>query len=151
MDSKLELLQDVLLHLEKFILRVGMVRDVDIVSHTWRVDLLVLASDHHGSHTDELEVFSVNSDVTQVPVNKVDGEEESLRQESILDVHLDKPINQNLPHRLIYIVLILHVVRLWHALSLGCQAMVVDEVSMLCHVVGVEEGGSILLANSLLK
>lgn len=151
MDSKLELLQDVLLHLEKFILRVGMVSDVDVVSHPWRVDLLILASNHHGSHSDELEIFPVNSDVTQVPVNEVDGEEECLRQQSILDVDLDKPINQNLPHRLVDIILVLHVVGLWHALSLDCQAMIVDEVSMLSYVMGIEEGGSILLANSLLK
>ena len=128
-----------------------MIGDVDIVCDARWVDLLILASNHHGSHTDELEIFPVNSDVTKVPVNEVDGEEECLRQQSILDVHLDKPINQYLPHRLVDVILVLHVVGLWHALSLDCQAMIVDEVSMLSYVMGIEEGGSILLAYSLLK
>lgn len=90
--------QHLTLHLQDAVPTVGVVRHVDEVSDLWRVDLFVLGSDEHGGHAEELVVGAADLLDLGEAVDDVDSQKESFRQQLKLHVHLDQPLNQDLPH-----------------------------------------------------
>ena len=48
---------------------VGVVGDIDELSHIWRVDLLILRSDEHAGGADQLKLGSLDRHVTEEPAD----------------------------------------------------------------------------------
>ena len=75
--------------------------------------LLILASDEHCSDTDQLQVLPHDVLLREEPVDEVVREEERLRDELELEVHLNEPIDENRAHSIIDVALLAHIVG-WH-------------------------------------
>lgn len=80
----------------------------EIVDLRW-INFFVLWCNHHCCDSDQLQLVSRNLNFAQESVNEIDGEEKRLRHELKFKVDLDEPVNQNCPHPLSDIILLLHV------------------------------------------
>jgi len=75
---KLKCVEDAHFHFQHFFCGVGLVSDLDEVTHLGRLDLLVFARDEHGGNPDQLQLGPVHVGAAEVPVDGGDGEAECL-------------------------------------------------------------------------
>ena len=97
-DIILELLEDLEFLLQDLFLRVGVVCYIDEILDFWHVDFFVLASDQHGCHSDQLKLASRDMALLSVAVHQVDGDEQRLRLQLVLQVNFDQPRDEDCPH-----------------------------------------------------
>ena len=129
-DLELKLVKDGLLHGEDLVLGVGAVADEDKVADLGGPDLLVLGGDQHRGDPDELEVLPRDPVHVEVPVDDLDRQEEGLGHQPELEVHLDKPVDQDGTHLVVDVRLLVHVV-LGHVAVLDGLVVGVDVLDVL--------------------
>ena len=71
--------QDLDLHLEDLPLGVSSVGDVDKVLDLWCIDLLILGSNQHGSHSNQLELAPRHTALANLNLEKSKEEDVSFR------------------------------------------------------------------------
>ena len=127
-----ERVQHLLFHLQDLLARVRAIADVNKVAHLRRPDLFILARHQHRGDADELQVFARHGFQLEESIDQVCGQEQRLRHEFKLQVHLDEPIDENGAHLAVDVALNEHV-RLGHLrLRLDFVPVLVNVVDVLC-------------------
>mmetsp|Transcript_23436 Transcript_23436/g.73458 ORF Transcript_23436/g.73458 Transcript_23436/m.73458 type:complete len:436 (-) Transcript_23436:260-1567(-) len=98
------------LHVEHFLPRVRVVRDVAELVHLRSVDLLVLGRNQHARDPHELQLAPHHLINGQVPIYAAHRQEEGVRDELVLLRHLHEPVHENPAHRGVDVALeLIHV------------------------------------------
>lgn len=106
-------------HVDDLFFVIGIITHMNIVFNKGWPYLLILASDEHSGHSNQLEVLLGHHDLFQVPVNHVYGQEQALGLQLELEVHFNDPVDQDASHSLCDLRLVFHVLvlRLVHHFS----------------------------------
>mmetsp|Transcript_112494 Transcript_112494/g.350598 ORF Transcript_112494/g.350598 Transcript_112494/m.350598 type:complete len:399 (+) Transcript_112494:242-1438(+) len=129
--------QDGDLHAHDLLPRVGLVGDVDKVVDLRRVQLLELCGHEERRDAGELQVLAEGVPPLEKAVQDADGEEERLRPELVLLVHVHEPVHQDGAHPGGHLRLPLHVAGLGEVLPLPLLQLRVDVGGVLGHVLRV--------------
>ena len=144
MHAELQCHEHVLFHRQDFLFRVRVVCNIHKVGNDGRVDLFVLGSYEHSGDTDQLQFVAVDRGRAQESVDQIHSKEESLLEQSKLQVHLNEPIDEDLTHRLIDVLLVVHVFSVRHRQLFICQTMMIDVANELSYTLGVKVGIAVL-------
>eukprot|EP00756_Hemistasia_phaeocysticola_P026661 Hpha_TRINITY_DN16076_c1_g1::TRINITY_DN16076_c1_g1_i10::g.119164::m.119164 len=118
-ESEVKLLQHVRLHRQHLVPRVGVRRDVHIVTHLRREHLLELCRDHHACTPQQLQLAFHHLPPRQVPVDQAHSQEKRLRPALVLQVNVHQPVDQDHAHLLRHLLLhTIHVVSCHHRVTL---------------------------------
>ena len=102
------------------------------ITHLRRPDLLVLAGQQHGGDAHQLQVAPGDGHDGQVAVDEVDRQEQGLRHQLELEVHLHQPVHQDGPHLVVNVRLVGHVGGAHGGGALHPVVVAVDAVHILC-------------------
>lgn len=117
---------------QDFIDSEAVVSDVDEVAYMGRQNLLVLGCDEHGGNTNQLKLIQRDDLGRQEAVNDVDSKEERLREQPEPSVDLDEPVDEDTTHLPLEIVLVIHVVGIWHGDEFKLLVVVEDFANVFC-------------------
>ena len=93
MDVKVEVEENVALHLEDLSSRVRVISEVHEVFDSGRVDLLILGRYQESSNANELNLTFLNLEDGKVTIDQIDCQEEGLWKQFEFGVHADYPID----------------------------------------------------------
>ena len=73
----------------------------------------------------------------EIPIDQIDCQKQALYLKLELEVHLNYPVNQNAPHSLCYVGLLLHVLDFRLVVDLSFEVVTQDFLSKFDYVLGI--------------
>ena len=106
---KVQLHQNLQLHLKNLLFRELVLADVhEVLQQRW-INFLVLGSDQHSGHSDELHLTVADLSACKEPVDDVASEEQRFRKQFEIVLHLNEPVDEGGADGLVDLCLAIHI------------------------------------------
>ena len=137
--------ENIFFHFKNFLGRVILVTDVDVIFQKGWVYFLILCCDEHGCQGYQLDFSWLDLSLAEVPVDDVDGQEQTLRQKLEIVMDLEKPVDQGWPNGFVDFKLKVHVVEINRPVLLNSKHVLLNTLTEFRHVVNRVQSLSIHL------